>query len=479
VSELAALYRAAMAAWAQGETPVLATVLETRGSSYRKRGARMLVTRAGWQAGSISGGCLEADVVRRAAWLVSSGEAVVRTYDTSVDGEVALGCGGEVDVLLEPFHADSEFARALEAVVTRREVATVTLTPPGRAPWTQRLTPPPRLVVAGGGHDALPVHAMAAALGWDVHVVDWRSANVTAARFPGAGLHLLGPDALAQLPLEAGCAVVVMSHHFVYDTQVLNVVLTSPLPGYVGVLGPRQRTAELLKALPSTASRARLHAPVGLPLGGEGPASVALSIVSEVHAYFERAPLFHERKRRVAGIVLAAGSSSRLGRPKQLVVRDHETLVHRAARLALEAGCSPVVVVEGAVSLAAAVADQPVELVRCEDWARGPGASLKRAMAHLAMRAEGALVLLVDQPDVTVDDLRRLLDAPGDVAAAQYDGVLGVPARFSGAKLAVLCSVPDERGAGGWLRAHADEVTAVPMPGAARDVDTPEDLGRP
>ncbi|GMU58677.1 MAG: xanthine dehydrogenase accessory factor [Myxococcaceae bacterium] len=291
MNELAAIYRAAKAAWAQGETPVLATVLETRGSSYRRPGARMLVTQAGWQAGSISGGCLEADVVRRAAWLVSSsGEAVVRTYDTSVDGEVALGCGGEVDVLLEAFRADSELARALEVVVTRREAVPVTLSPPGRASWTQVLRPPPRLVVVGAGHDALPVHAMASTLGWDVHVVDWRSAHVTAARFPGATLHLLAPDALARLPLEAGCAVVVMSHHLVFDTQVLSAVLASPLPGYVGALGPRKRTAELLESIPSSLSRERLRAPVGLPLGGEGPASVALSIVSEVHAFFEKAP---------------------------------------------------------------------------------------------------------------------------------------------------------------------------------------------
>lgn len=290
MNELVAIHRAAKAAWAAGETPVLATVLATRGSAYRKPGARMLVTQAGWQAGSVSGGCLEADVVRRAAWLVSQGEAVVRTYDTSADGEVALGCGGEVDVLLEPFHADSELARALETVLATRQPVPVTLRAPGHAPVEQVLKPPPRLVVCGAGHDALPVHALATTLGWDVHVVDWRSANVSAARFPGATVHLLAPDALPRLPLEAGCAVVVMSHHLVYDAQVLTAVLGSPLPGYVGVLGPRKRTAELLESVPASLSRERLRAPVGLPLGGEGPAAVALSIVSEVQAYFEKAP---------------------------------------------------------------------------------------------------------------------------------------------------------------------------------------------
>lgn len=264
---------------------MLATVVATRGSSYRKPGARMLVTSQGWQAGSISGGCLEADVVRRAAWLVEQGKPVVRTYDTSADGEVALGCGGEVDVLLEPFRAEGTTARALaEVIETRRPVELMVME--GR---TETLRPSVRLVVCGAGHDALPLHSMASSLGWDVHVVDWRPAQVAAARFPGATVQVLAPDALTKLPLEAGCAVVVMSHHLIYDARVLEAVLASPLPAYIGVLGPAKRTEDLLTMVPRGSGSERLHAPVGLALGGEGPASVALSILSEVHAVLHRA----------------------------------------------------------------------------------------------------------------------------------------------------------------------------------------------
>lgn len=182
--------------------------------------------------------------------------------------------------------------------------------------------------------------------------------------------------------------------------------------------------------------------------------------------------------RRTAALVLAAGASTRLGRPKQLLSFDGETLVRRAARLAGEAGCAPVVVVEGAVSLRDALTGLPVELVRCEGWAKGPGASLKAGLAHLTRPVDAVLVLLVDQPRVDGDDVARLLAAPGEVAAAHYDGVLGVPARFSGAALDALAALPDERGAGPWLRAHAHAVTAVPMPHAAVDVDTVDDVAR-
>lgn len=285
MSELAAILAAARQAWAAGETPVLATVIAARGSSYRKPGARMLVTSQGWQAGSISGGCLEADVVRRAAWLVEQGTPVVRTYDTSADGEVALGCGGEVDVLLEALREDSPAARAIAQVLETRKPVELSVME-GR---TETLRPPLRLVMCGAGHDALPLQAMARSLGWDVHVVDWRPAQLTPSRFPGATLHSLPPESLGALPLEEGCAVVVMSHHLIYDARVLEAALRSPLPKYVGVLGPAKRTEDLLALLPKELSLARLHAPVGLALGGEGPAAVALSIVSEVHAVLHHA----------------------------------------------------------------------------------------------------------------------------------------------------------------------------------------------
>ncbi|MBL8918697.1 MAG: XdhC family protein [Myxococcaceae bacterium] len=290
MSELRAILSAARAAWSSGEVPVLATVVATRGSSYRKPGARMLVTREGWKAGSISGGCLEADVVRKAGWLVDQGEPVLKTYDTSADGEVALGCGGEVDVLLEPFPSDGALAQAMARVLATRRPETRTITLPGGAAWTETLRPPRRLVVCGAGHDALPVHRLATGLGWDVHLVDFRPAQLNPTRFPDATTHLLAYDALVRLPLEEGCAVVIMSHHLVYDGRLLEAALSSPLPVYVGVLGPSKRTAELLETLPKGLSRERLHAPVGLALGGEGPAAVALAIVAEVHAVLHGAP---------------------------------------------------------------------------------------------------------------------------------------------------------------------------------------------
>lgn len=173
-------------------------------------------------------------------------------------------------------------------------------------------------------------------------------------------------------------------------------------------------------------------------------------------------------------IIPAAGESKRLGQPKQLVLLEGEALVHRAARLALEAGCERVLVVEGAVPLREVLSDLRVEVVTCPGWRLGPGASLRagaEAAGEVAM-----LVLLADQHAVTVDQLKALLAAPGEIAAAHYAGALGVPARFSAKFAHVLREGTDDQGAKLWLRTHPELITAVPMPSAEQDLDTPSQL---
>ena len=173
-------------------------------------------------------------------------------------------------------------------------------------------------------------------------------------------------------------------------------------------------------------------------------------------------------------IIPAAGASSRLGQPKQLVMLGGEALVHRAARISLEAGCARVIVVEGAVRLREVLADLPVEVITCANWQLGPGASLRAGA--IAAGEVAMLVVLVDQYLVTTQGLSSLLTAEGEVAAAHYAGGLGVPVRFSVKYSGVLRELDDRHGARAWLRAHAGLVTAFEMLEAERDLDTPEQL---
>lgn len=172
-------------------------------------------------------------------------------------------------------------------------------------------------------------------------------------------------------------------------------------------------------------------------------------------------------------IIPAAGASTRLGQPKQLVVFMGETLVQRAVNLALRAGCTRVVVVQGAVPLAV----KHAEVVTCERWKEGPGASLKTGLTRVGTQA-GVLVLLADQWRIEAAQLAQLIDSGAEVAAAAYAGIVGVPAWFPPSRAHVLRSLDDAQGARRWLASNADLVRAVAMPEAEEDLDTPEALER-
>ena len=187
----------------------------------------------------------------------------------------------------------------------------------------------------------------------------------------------------------------------------------------------------------------------------------------------------------VAAIVLAAGSASRMGRLKQLLPYGKRTFVTHSVQQALEAGFGPVIVVVGAESDAvrAAVAAQPVEIAQNQHWHLGMGSSVAQGIQQLqAVTANTAAVaiLLADQPLVTADHLkemrRRLYIDGTPIVAAAYSGTIGVPALFKRELFATLAALPPEAGARHILRDSGFAVTPFPLPDAAIDIDTPEDL---
>ena len=182
----------------------------------------------------------------------------------------------------------------------------------------------------------------------------------------------------------------------------------------------------------------------------------------------------------LGAIVLAAGASRRLGRSKQLLRRHGETLVHRAARLALSTQPHDAVLVLGAEAarVRAAVADLPIRGVDCAEWERGMGASLRAGIGALDAHCAGVLVLVCDQPGLEPAHLDRLCAAwraaPDYAVASAYAQRLGVPAILPRAWAAQLDD--GARGAGALLQRHRDRVVAVADEALAWDVDEPADL---
>lgn len=336
-----------------GGEAVLATVVKVEGSSYRSPGARMLIDSNGGYIGTISGGCLERHVVQRAWWLTTRSPAVVCRYDTGADEDAqwafGLGCNGVVHVLLErlsPGRSNTQLEALRCAHDALRPAATAVVIdshrcaidvgqrlvvfPDGRrdghlgnATLTERvayelatlaregrsanyilpfdggevelflegIAPPPRLVVFGAGHDAVPVVHFAKQLGWHVSVADSRAHFARPERFPEADEVRVTTtdDPLVGLSLTGECAVVVMTHSVDQDRELLRRLLSNP-PRYVGQLGPRSRTERLLGEIGAIGAAKwdhfaeALHYPIGLDIGADNPEDIALAIVGEIRA---------------------------------------------------------------------------------------------------------------------------------------------------------------------------------------------------
>ncbi|MCI0668054.1 MAG: nucleotidyltransferase family protein [Methylococcaceae bacterium] len=187
---------------------------------------------------------------------------------------------------------------------------------------------------------------------------------------------------------------------------------------------------------------------------------------------------------RVAGLLLAAGLSSRLGRPKQLVLLEGIPLVRRASLAALASGCDRVFVVVGAnrTPIVEAIADLDVETIVNRAWQEGIGSSVRAGVERISSCTPGysaVLVMLADQIKIGTQHLDPLIEAfrrYRGIAASEYDNTLGVPALFPRRYFDELRLLAGDTGAKSMLRKYASRVTPVSCPEASADLDTPENL---
>lgn len=292
------------------ESMALATLVRSRGSSYRQPGARMLVTPNGGTVGSLSGGCLEEEIARKAREIIRSGEPCVMMLDTYL----RFGCNGAIEVFVERIDDANDFLnRAAVCLSAREEMVGATIFESSadlprrtfalraeaipfvqmradleealhsKKTWIQSydfgretasaliqtIMPPIRLVVAGDGPDDAVLANFAASLGWE----------------------FLQVEHPAELVTDERTAVILKTHNYGRDFAFLQALLPRRLK-YIGILGPKKRRDQLLDELidrseiPAHGDLNAVHGPAGLDLGADAPEEIALSIVAEIQAVF-------------------------------------------------------------------------------------------------------------------------------------------------------------------------------------------------
>lgn len=340
--EFEPLYRAARALPLRGETgeAALVTITRTQGSTFRRAGASMLVRRDGSLVCELSGGCPQRDIVLRARQAMATGEPAVIAYGRNSNYDVMMetGCGGELEVLIEPWlHPDDvRFLEAIEALRVQRvagvmatlfataghapgrrpyrlvrgsgsvwtnigqpdlerQVLALTATPPAAPPIAtttpvehagqrhdmllETLHPPHALVIIGDGVGAHVLAGLSHQLGWHTTLV---SAGEPAEPVPAGVAYVVAlPHSLAStVSLDHQTSAVVMTHRLERDLAYATSLMGTPVR-YIGVIGSRQRASQIRAMFPE---ENRLHAPAGLDVGSETPQEIALAIAAEILA---------------------------------------------------------------------------------------------------------------------------------------------------------------------------------------------------
>ena len=350
MKEITDILNAYRIAQKQNLKTALATVVQVEGSSYRRAGARMLITENGMLTGAISGGCLEGDALKKALSAIHVQENRLVTYDTTDEDDakfgVQLGCNGIVHILFEPIIAEQgthpiailealqekranavvvslfnfERQRQLGTVLLYRDGNQLTDLPPalqselmGHADqsltnkhsdfrtyqyegetvhaFIEFISPPIALVIVGAGNDAQPLAEFAYLLGWQVTIADGRQTHATKHRFASAERILITKPVqlMPQLEFDEQTAIVLMTHNYNYDTELLGMLLKTPAP-YIGTLGPRKKLIRMLDELDMNTgeNKDRVHGPVGLDIGAETAEEIAISIIAEIKSKFAR-----------------------------------------------------------------------------------------------------------------------------------------------------------------------------------------------
>ena len=528
-----------------GRNPVLATVVATRGSAPQVPGASALFSGKGLLTGTLGGGIMEGDATRRASEIRGTKTALLYGFDLDADFSSAEGaiCGGSASLLLDAdpgkcLQAFRELGNdlakgtpgvlvtlirgtdrvellrfwagkgktldpglagdweALEAEIAgcaESGTCRYLLHPDGRSAFLEPVEPLPRLIIAGAGHIGRALAHLGNLLDFEVSVLDDRKEYANAVNIPEADRLVVKPvgKAMGELMPSPDTYIVIVTRGHRDDTEALRACIGWEVP-YIGMIGSRNKVRTMRENFLSRnwatpALFDRVNAPVGLEIGSKTVQEIAVSIAaqliqarSKIEKSRGRSPV---RASHLATLVLAAGESTRMGKPKMLLPFGELSIIETVVTNASRSTAGKIIVVLGAghQAIGKKLRNYPVETVLNERYKEGMFSSFQCGLRALQGSTEGILVLLGDQPMIGTGIIDSMIDrfrqSGKGILVAACEGRRGHPILIGSGYFRELLDAPAGSSLRELLDRHPEDIGELETgkPEILRDIDTEKD----
>ena len=514
---------------------ILITILSARGSIPQVPGASAIFRGSRLLSGTLGGGVLEGDATRKASDAAMRGESLVYEHELNANMQAAEGaiCGGAATLLVDsdPAKSTKVFCAMERSLRKGKSGVLVTLiNETGKVNiargWLEQgsaisgrwathaegiheslatmacgfkmaadneriflhpVAPMPDLIIVGAGHIGSALTHLACLLDFKVTVIDDRSEFANRDQLPDADRIMAEPvgQALAQLVLSDSTYIVIVTRGHRDDAEALRKCIKSNV-SYIGMIGSRRKIRlmreEFLRQSWATAEQFdRVHAPVGLEINSKTVQEIAISISAQLIQVRNRG--LPVKSIHAHAIILAAGASKRMGKPKMLLPYGGHTIlgsvVDTASHSMLEK--STVVLGANAELVAAAIKDYPVDAVINSDHHKGMLSSLQCGLRAIPEYAEAVMVLLGDQPMVETETIDALITAFGttrkQIVVATHKGRRGHPILVGRKYIGEILELPPERTLRDLMRRHAADIEEVETGRSwvLKDIDTEQE----
>ena len=508
----------------------LATLLDTRGSVPQVRGASAIFSEVGLIAGTLGGGVLEADASHKAIEIVKHCSSDIYEFDLNAEitsKEEAI-CGGSATILIDACLEDSrEVFRLMEKSIQKGRSGILLTSITGKKgmvierQWFENATgeylqemqqclddrkclyketsegnvlffepifPLPSLIIAGAGHIGRALAHLAHLLDFEVTVIDDRAEYANSHNIPDAD-HLIVDNigkTLRGMARTPDTYIVIVTRGHKDDGEALRACLDADVV-YIGMIGSKRkislmRDEFISQGWASPSQFDLVHAPIGLEIGSKTVQEIAVSICAQlVQIRHQRHPL---RKRpSVTAIILGAGESSRMGRPKMLLPYGDSTMIGTVISNALASSVEKAIVVLGSnyESHHQVVKDYPVEIVHNTQYREGMLSSVQCGLKAISNNSDAVMVLLGDQPMIQTAEMDQLIDSykhsEKEIAIATHENKRGHPILFGRKFINEILELPGEASLRDLLQNHPAEILEMKTgyDRILRDIDTEND----